>query len=355
MDPNRINLLIGEILSKEFHGNPLKQRIYTMGSRLNVSCPYCGDSHDPRKKRGNFYLDKQFFKCYNGGCGVYKSSISFYKDFGVLNKLTKEEFDWCKSIIDENRSEKRTFLGSFTDISLFFEDDINPYLIPREDFMEKLGLKEIAGQKIERYLKRRHQRADDKFAWDPKRERIFLFNLTPDKKIFGLQIRNMDSIKGSPKYLTYKLSVIWNKLLNQKDESFLDACKKIDPISYVFNVASLDFGKDITIFEGPMDSWLWANSVALCSVENKFPFDVENVRFWYDWDQAGISKSIELLTSGFRVFNWGKFLEDHDITKNRKWDLNDMVVHLRTTGKKIKRFENYFTDDVLDLGYFIDR
>jgi hypothetical protein len=54
------------------------------------------------------------------------------------------------------------------------------------------------------------------------------------------------------------------------------------------------------------------------------------------------------------VFNWGKFLEDHTITKNRKWDLNDLVIHLRKTGKKIRRFENYFTDDVLDLGYFID-
>jgi hypothetical protein len=54
------------------------------------------------------------------------------------------------------------------------------------------------------------------------------------------------------------------------------------------------------------------------------------------------------------VFNWGKFLEENGITKNRKWDLNDLVVHLRATGKKIKRFDNYFTDDVLDLGYFID-
>lgn len=58
--------------------------------------------------------------------------------------------------------------------------------------------------------------------------------------------------------------------------------------------------------------------------------------------------------SGFSVFNWGKFLGDHAITKNRKWDLNDLVIHLRKTGKKIKRFENYFTNDVLDLGYFID-
>ena len=49
-----------------------------------------------------------------------------------------------------------------------------------------------------------------------------------------------------------------------------------------------------------------------------------------------------------------KFLEENNITKNRKWDLNDLVVHLRSTGKKIKRLDGYFTDDVLDLRYFIN-
>jgi hypothetical protein len=64
---------------------------------------------------------------------------------------------------------------------------------------------------------------------------------------------------------------------------------------------------------------------------------------------------VDLLAKGFTVFNWGKFLEENNITKNRKWDLNDLVVHLRTTGKKIKRFDNYFTNEALDLRYFIDK
>ncbi len=61
-----------------------------------------------------------------------------------------------------------------------------------------------------------------------------------------------------------------------------------------------------------------------------------------------------MLTEGYKVFNWGKFLEENAITKNKKWDLNDIVVHLRATGKKIKKFENYFTNDILDMGYFIN-
>jgi predicted RNA-binding Zn-ribbon protein involved in translation (DUF1610 family) len=353
MEPSKIESLVREVLSREFPGSPSKQRIYPSGNRLNFSCPYCGDSNDARKKRGNFYMDTQAYKCYNGGCGVFKSSLSFFNEFGVYGKLSREEISEIKKILDENRDKRRPIIGS-TDISMFFEDDINKFIIPRSQFMESLGLKDVSGQPIERYLRKRYQSVDNRFAWDPKKEKLFLFNLNKEDKIIGLQLRNMNSIKGSSKYLTYKLSGIWEKLLFCKDNEFLDGCRKIDPISSVFNVATIDFGEDITIFEGPMDSWLWKNSVGLCSVENRFPFDVENIRFWYDWDKAGLNKSIELLTSGFKVFNWGKFLEDHTITKNRKWDLNDLVIHLRKTGKKIRRFENYFTDDVLDLGYFID-
>lgn len=354
MEQDKIQGLVYKVLEKEFQGNAAKQIIYQSGNRLNFSCPYCGDSHDPRKKRGNFYLDTLAYKCYNGGCGIFKDSITFFKDFGLYNRLTNDEKDEIKKIIDENRGKRRTIYGN-VDVTMFFDTDISDILIKRSDFMIALGLQEIYGSKIQRYIQRRNQRMDSRFAWDPRKEKLFLFNLTPDEKIIGLQVRNMNSVKGSSKYLTYKLSGIYEKLLMVKDQGIIERAKTVDPISYVFGIGTLDFGAPITIFEGPMDSWMWHNSVGLCSLENKFPFDVENIRFWYDWDKSGIDKTIDLLAKGFTVFNWGKFLEENDITKNRKWDLNDLVVHLRTTGKKIRRFDNYFTNDALDLRYFIDR
>ena len=92
----------------------------------------------------------------------------------------------------------------------------------------------------------------------------------------------------------------------------------------------------------------------LRSLENKFPFEFENVQYWYDWDKAGKEKTSELLSKGHRVFNWRKFLVDHDLPINKKWDLNDLVNYLRAKKIKIKRFENYFTQEVLDLTYFMD-
>jgi hypothetical protein len=44
---------------------------------------------------------------------------------------------------------------------------------------------------------------------------------------------------------------------------------------------------------------------------------------------------------------------DHQLKYNQKWDLNELVNYLRSNGKKIKRFENYFTTDKLDIRWFI--
>lgn len=353
MEISKIESLVREVLIRQFPANPGKQIVYKAGNRLNVSCPYCGDSNDSRKKRGNFYLDTLAYKCYNGGCGIYKDSLSFFKDFSLYSKLSNNEKSEIRSILDENKGKRKSVYGN-VDISLFFENDINEILISRSEFMEKLGLSNVFGSTIQRYIQRRQQKTDNRFAWDPKKEKIFLFNLTPDDKIIGLQVRNMQSVKGGSKYLTYKLSGIYEKLLKITDAEILTRAREVDPISHVFNIGNLDFSSSITVFEGPMDSWFWKNSVGLCSIENKFPFEIEGIRYWYDWDKSGIEKSMDLLSKGFIVFNWGKFLEENNITKNKKWDLNDLVVHLRSTGKKIKRLDGYFTDDVLDLRYFIN-
>jgi len=353
MDAAKQEALIKKILLNEFPSDIGKQVIYPAGNRLNFSCPYCGDSDNTHKKRGNFYLDTNAYKCYNGGCGIFKDGESFYRDFEVYKELTPKEKADLRNIIRETREKRKSYYGDI-DLDLFFDVDINKLMVEREYFMEKMGLIEVNDSKILSYVRRRNQKPDAKFAWDPKKENLYLFNLTKDNRILGLQIRNMSSKRGSAKYYTYKLSGIWKKLLKSKDEKLIERSKKVDPISHVFNIGVLNFGQQITIFEGPMDSWLWNNSVALCSIENKFPFEIEGLRFWDDWDNAGRNKSVERLSKGFSVFNWGKFLDDNKLDKNKKWDLNDLVNNLRRTGKKITRLDNYFTEDKLDLRYFIN-
>ena len=352
MQESRIEDLLSTLLVREFPGKPNKHNILRSGNRLNISCPYCGDSHDGRKKRGNFYTNTFSYKCYNGGCGIFKDAYSLFKDHNMIKDLDDDEKTDILSSIQDRKEKRKTYYGDI-DIAIFFDEDIKKYIIPRADLMKKLNLHEVRGSKIEIYLTRRNQQPDQKLAWDPINQRLYLFNLSREGNILGLQFRNMKQFGGGSKYYTYKLSGIWERLLGCKDQEFLNGCRKIDPISSVFNIGTISFNDQITIFEGPMDSWLWPNSVALCSVENKFPFEMDNLRYWYDWDSAGRAKSSELLAAGESVFNWKKFLDDHNLPTNKKWDLNDLVNFLRSRGLKIKRFENYFTEEVLDLKDFI--
>ena len=354
MQESRIEDLLTTVLVKEFPGEPSKHKIYRAGNRLNFSCPYCGDSRDGRKKRGNFYLDTLSYKCYNGGCGIFKDMYSILKDYSMIDKVGQDERTEILDTLHNRKEKRKTYYGDI-DISIFFDEDIKKYIIPRSEFMERMGLQEARGSKMEIYLTRRNQSPDQKFAWDPAKQRLYIFNLSREGNILGLQFRNMQHGGGNTgsKYYTYKLSGIWEKLLGCTDEEFLNGCRKIDPISTVFNIGTISFNDAITIFEGPMDSFLWKNSVALCSVENKFPFEMDNLQFWYDWDNAGRAKSSELLAEGAMVFNWRKFLEDHHLPTNKKWDLNDLVNFLRSKALKIRRFDFYFTEEVLDLKDFI--
>ncbi len=99
MEIEKIEQVVSEILVREFTDSHGKQNVFRCGNRLNFSCPYCGDSHDSRKKRGNFYLDTLAYKCYNGGCGVFKDLISFFKDFGAYNRLSNDDKNEVKSIL----------------------------------------------------------------------------------------------------------------------------------------------------------------------------------------------------------------------------------------------------------------
>jgi hypothetical protein len=353
MEIKRIEDLLSGVLKKAFPSDFTKQKIYLAGNRMNFSCPYCGDSNNSKKKRGNFYLNTLSFKCYNGGCGMFKDGYTLFRDFGVNSELNQSERTEILEVIKEGRDKRRTVYGD-VDISLFFDADFKKVVIPRSKFMEMMGLEDVKGSSIETYVLRRNQLPDKRFAWDHKGQKLYLLNLTREDDILGLQVRNMSSTFHGAKYYTYKLSGIWEKLLGVKDPEFLDECTKIDPVSHVFNIGFISFDQKITIFEGPMDSWLWSNSVGLCSIENKFPFEFDNVQYWYDWDKAGKEKTSELLSKGHMVFNWKRFLDDHALPINKKWDLNDLVNYLRAKKIKVKRFENYFTHEVLDLTYFMD-
>lgn len=335
---------VQKILEKAFPGNAQKQKIYASTGRLNFSCPYCGDSNDPRKKRGNLYSESLSFKCYNGGCGIFKDFVSLLRDFDYIGGLTQEQIDEIRS----NTAAKKNFRRSGGKVDVFLLETFKDVLVSREDLKKKLGLTEIPSHAAT-YLRNRYQEPDQRYLWEPNRRSLFILNLTSDGNyVLGLQIRNMSKY-ATNKYFTYKLSGIHKNLLKSTNPELLEKSQNLDPISCVFGFSFVDLDSEVTVFEGPFDSFLYPNAVALCSINNEFPFDIENKRYFLDSDTPGREKAKDLLLSGNKVFLWGKYIKDNDLPEREKWDLNDLVVYARKKSVKIKRLDNYFSNDKWDL------
>jgi hypothetical protein len=235
-------------------------------------------------------------------------------------------------------------------LDYFFSENYKDILVDREEFKEKLGLIELPGTYGEKWLNERNHAADNKFLWDPNRRNLYLLNLSGDeKKILGIQIRPVVKKNGGSKYYTYKLSGIYKNLLKITEPEIILKAEEVDPISNVFGFSTVDLDSMITTFEGPLDAWLCPNSIALCSINNQFPFDVTNKRWMLDGDAIGRQKSREFLENGEQVFLWGRFIKECDLPERDKWDLNDVVNYVRSTGKKIKRLDNFFSSDKWDI------
>jgi predicted RNA-binding Zn-ribbon protein involved in translation (DUF1610 family) len=334
---------VREILIKRFPNISTKQQISPKVGRLNISCPYCGDSAtDHWKKRGNLYLASFDYHCFN--CGYHTNYENMAKDFSKDIDVTEINFLRETSA---KASVNRGVAGNL-DPSIFMQSDvIEKWAVDRVELILKMGFSEAKGSSIETYLRKRLQFDMSRFAWNEKAQKLLIFNLTSDKKkVLGFQIRNF---KALPKYLTFKLSRIYLEIFGMdipEEEEFIYA----DKISTTFGIMDLDINKPITVFEGPLDAYLFNNAVAVCSVKNDFPFDI-NVRWMYDYDKAGKEAAIEKIKRGEQVFLWKKFLNNFqsEINISKKIDLTDLMVYTIRKKLQIPNFENYFSTSKYDV------
>ena len=128
---------------------------------------------------------------------------------------------------------------------------------------------------------------------------------------------------------------------------------RLNRLSLIFNVMHVDYGRDFTIFEGPIDSFFIDNSISLTGVK-KEPFDFDELptaRYFLDNDNAGKRKMCEKIEKGKSVFLWSKFIEDYKLTNRKKIkDLNDLVILAYKEKLPIlKNIKSYFSSDPLDM------
>ena len=354
MTPERATKMLRMILVQQFPSEPERQIVLPRGDRLGCCCPYCGDSTDPRKKRGNLYLGSYYFKCYNGGCEKRINFMRMLEDFKFDHMLSDGEKSGLRlAIIENNKTSvySRTKIQQDIRMSALMGADLKEMLVPRRLLAEKMGLTEVFDNtQMGVYLRKRCQPLGDRFMFDPKGQRLFIFNVDDSGEyVFAAQSRQFG--KTNSKYLTYDISYLWSKFLKRDDAEFLKKCQELDKVSTLFGILIVDLAIPVTAFEGPMDSFLFPNSVATCSINNELPFEVDTIRWFQDNDYAGKKKAITRAQNGAKVFLWTKFLRDRGIASQKIKDYNDLVIYqyANKIDLRLNDLEDFFSTSALDI------
>jgi hypothetical protein len=202
------------------------------------------------------------------------------------------------------------------------------------------------------YLAKRRQTLDEKFAWDNRGRRLFIFNTDlGGQYVFGAQTREFSDKPGrsGAKYLTYgirKIRVDWMKETPTEEQDAL--WTDINHLSTVFGILRVDFGRTVTIFEGPMDSFLMDNACATCSTNNEWPFDVGQRRYMQDNDEAGAKLAFRKIVEGESVFLWRRFIRENALRSGKFKDLNDLRIEEFVKDRRFD-LERYFSADRRDM------
>lgn len=352
------------ILDRSFK-EPYRRKIDTYSDRLNICCPLCGDSHsDMRKKRGNLYLDSLIYHCYN--CGQNMGINYFLKQFGESlsddDKITIHEIQQ-----NSKKFEKRT---SSSQSSMTFTL-LEKLGIPKNIlFKSKSLVSPYKNEFASSYLKSRKIdiRLWKYFAYNPSTQELYILNLTPNERIIGYQIRQLDPNSKKARYLTRSMSKIYTDTFNrdlnsivekilgqeklgekyiQEEDGIENIVANLDRMSGLFNIMNITLTKPLTIVEGPIDSLSIDNCIATQGITKLKDYfdDVENVRYLFDNDKIGKEMSIKKLKEHKQVFLWSQYLNSMGI-KFKVKDVNDLQ-KLDLINKE--KLDECFSNEELDI------
>lgn len=334
-----------DILNRKFAKDSYsKRRIDMFHDRWNFACPYCGDSRsDPRKKRGNIYLDNLGFKCFN--CGHAVGINKLMSDFD--ESLSSEDQIVVHDIQQNAKKFEKRVSSSQSSMSMTLLEKLG---IPKMILFKQLGI--ISPYKNEfasNYLKSRMIDIRDwkYFAYNPKSYELYILNTTPSDRVIGYQIRQLDPNSIKARYLSRRISKIYSdvfekdlisiteRLLKQEplgekyinEEDGVDnIVANLDRLSGIFNIMNVNMTQPLTIMEGPIDSLAITNSIALQGASKQlegFFDEVETVRYLFDNDKTGREMTLKKLKEHKTVFLWGQYMKSID-TKEKIKDLNDL-------------------------------
>lgn len=371
MEKSYIKTLVQQVLDKEFKSTE-KRRIREYADRLNYACPVCGDSDDDRKKRGNLYFNRLFHVCFNCGAKMTIDRLCRRFDQPIDPSAKLEMIEYLNSQVTV--SDYHDNVEDFDMSSLIGMADLTAALSSGEN-----GISDFApvspGGLVGSYLAERMIAGpllsniyQAKYWYDDARYEnvICLLNRRGDR-VMSMQIRNL---KGGKRrmFKVYNFEALHKWVTGRPDADDLDVGRLVllNKLSYYFNILNVDFSRDLTVFEGYLDSLFMPNSIGVIGVNTSMSFLESNtglsLRYFFDNDPAGHRKTEEKLRQGHRVFLWRKLFDYvvsqkqgadpyrlmHRISKVK--DLNDLCKLAGQSLPKL-RLDDHFSRDQFDLQY----
>jgi len=369
MDKVYIRHMIQNILNKEF-SNQSKRKVVDYVDRINMACPYCGDSHkNNHAKRGNLYYNRLIFICFN--CDKKTTFDRICKDFNeVLDPDKKlEMIEHLNSVMTYSDYEgdfvdaKFENLIDLTELERVFSADLTPISDFKPIQVNGGVYKYLVGRGIPpeyhtNIYQAKYWKNEDESEW------IIVSLNRRGNKVLGMQTRNLkEGKRRSFKIYNYENLLEWISLGKDLPEPDLTELVIYNKLSYYFNILNVDLGERITVFEGYLDSLFFPNSIGLVGVNTDYRFLEDNnldIQYFFDNDEAGYKKSEEKIKEKFSVFLWRKLFEDivdkknaedpfrllHRISKVK--DINKLAELVPDPYKKLN-LEDFFSKDILDI------
>lgn len=344
--------------------------------RINFACPYCGDSEKIRtKKRGNLWMNTFIVECYN--CFAKKNFISFCKDFNIeievedrikiFNHIDSKTFKKG----EDHQIENLNLLLPLDKVAEFVNTNKKQFLLDLKP-VEKDS--QVYKYLISRFIYDHSNIFQAIYQKFNNGKRIYATNVIVllnrcGNKLLGMQVRNLEKSKEKRFFKIIDFEEIYN-MMNPNHP--LDELESIpyNKLSHFYNILNVNFDSTVTIFEGYLDSIFYPNSIGLVGANNdndilKFLTEADSnldLRFFYDNDATGHSKSFQMLNKNHKVFLWNKLFENlikrakdkykiQEILKNIK-DLNDLVIRFKNTSIHSKfKLERFFSEDTFDSIY----
>lgn len=348
-----------------------KRKINDYHDRYNFACPYCRDSNNIHKKRGNIWFNKLVYVCFN--CDKKTSFDKFCKDFNfeidpdkkieIIEHLNNNinYSDYENDFIDAQFS-KLISLTKLTELFNTYETsitDFKPIEIGSEvsNYLNSRGITQVFQTNI---YQARYWHNEE---WSEPV--VVLLNRKGDS-VLGIQIRNLKDGKRRL-FKIYNYETLFKWLYGEEEQEKQDITEMVvyNKLSYFFNILNVDFTQKVTVFEGYIDSLFYPNSIGVVGVNTDMRFLENNnldIQYMYDNDKAGYKKSEKKLKAGFNVFLWEKLFES--VVNNKKSDdpfklynriskikdLNQLAQIVPRPYSKLG-LENYFSQDIYDMKY----